>query len=124
MEFAEGGGGNSICCTACKKWIHGRCSRVVGGLAKVKDFKCRNCSGGGMKVVDGVGQFVLEAREELEVVDKFCYLGDFIGKGGGAEEASRARVRCAWGKFRDLRRLSTTRGASLRVKGESEGKDI
>src|SRR5437899_398898 len=41
---------------------------------------------------------------------------DVIGKGGGAEEASRARVRCAWGKFRDLRMLLTARGASLRVK--------
>ena len=48
----------------------------------------------------------------------FCYLGDVIGKGGGAEEASRARVRCAWGKFRDLRMLLTARGASLRVKGK------
>src|SRR3989442_7190093 len=61
---------------------------------------------------------MLGAREEFEVVDKFCYLGDVIGKGGGAEEASRARVRCAWGKFRDLRMLLTTRGASLRVKGK------
>ena len=52
----------------------------------------------------------------MEVVDKFCYLGDVIGKGGGAEEASRARVRCAWEKFRDLRRLLAARGASLRVK--------
>src|SRR3989442_1598363 len=51
-----------------------------------------------------------------EVVDKFCYLGDVIEKGGGAEEASRARVRCAWGKFRELRRLLTARGASLRGK--------
>src|SRR5437867_2853846 len=109
-----GVGGNCICCTACKKWIHGRCSGVVGDLAKVQDFKCRNCSGGGRKVVDGVRQFVLGAREELEVVDKFCYLGDVIGKGGGAEEASRARVRCAWG--RDLRGLLTARGASLKVK--------
>src|SRR2546425_13104147 len=47
-----------------------------------------------------------------------CYLGDVIGKGGGAEEASRARVGCAWGKFRDLRMLLTARGASLRVKGK------
>src|SRR5207247_1589559 len=39
-------------------------------------------------------------------------------KGGGAEEASRARVRCAWGKFMDLRMLLTARGASLRVKGK------
>src|SRR4051812_17550408 len=71
-----------------------------------------------MKVVDGARQFVLGAREELEVVDKFCYLGDVIGKGGDAEEASRARVRCAWGKFRDLRMLLTARRASLRVKGK------
>src|SRR5437867_9361561 len=71
-----------------------------------------------MEVVNRGRQLVLEAREELEVVDKFCYLGDVIGKGGGAEEASRARVRCAWGKFRDLRMLLTARGASLRVKGK------
>ena len=44
--------------------------------------------------------------------------GDVIWKGGGAEEASRARVTCACGKFRDLRRLLTARGASLRVKGK------
>src|SRR5437867_897105 len=53
----EGVGRNSICCTSCKKWIHKRCSRMVGSLlkiAKVEDFKCRNCSGGAVKVVDGV----------------------------------------------------------------------
>src|SRR5881296_415620 len=82
------------------------------------DFKCRKCSEGEMKVVDEVRQFVLGAREELEVVDKFCYLDDVIGKGGGAEESSRARVRCAGGKFRDLKMLLTARGASLRVKGK------
>src|SRR3989441_12481350 len=117
----EGVGRNSICCTSCKKCIHKRCSMVVGSLvkvAKVGDFKCRNCSGRGVKVADGVRQVVLGAMVELEVVDKFCYLGDVIGKGGGAKEASRARVRCAWGKFRDLRRLLTARGASLRVKGK------
>src|SRR3989442_671339 len=117
----EGMGDNSIWCTSCKKWIHKRCNRVVGSLAKaakVGDFKCRNCSGGGVKVVDGVRQVVLGAMEELEVVDKFCYLGDVIGKRGGAEETSRARVRCAWRKISDLRRLLTTRGASLKVKGK------
>ena len=33
--------------------------------------------------------------DTLECVDKFCYLGDMIGSGGGAEEASMMRVRCA-----------------------------
>src|SRR2546425_5032911 len=114
----SGVGDNAIWCTSCKKWIHKRCSGVVGRLKKGGNFKCRNCSEGGMKVVDGVRQFVLGAREELEVVDKFCYLGDVIGKGGGSEEASRARVRCAWRKFRNLGMLLTAREASLRVKGK------
>ena len=48
----------------------------------------------------------------------FCCLGDVIGKGGGAEESSMARVRCAWRKFMDLKMLLTARGASLRVKGK------
>ena len=41
-----------------------------------------------------------------------------IGFGGGAEEALRARVRCAWGKFRELAPIVTLRGASLTVKGK------
>src|SRR6184192_4216860 len=74
----RGVGMNSICCSSCKKWIHKRCSRVVGRLAKVAkvgDFKCRNCSGGGVKVVDGVRQVVLGAMEELEIVDKLLFGG-------------------------------------------------
>src|SRR2546425_704487 len=58
---------------------------------------------------------------KIKVVEKFCYLGDdrdVIGKGGGAEESSITRVRCAWGKFMDLKMLLTARGASLRVKGK------
>jgi hypothetical protein len=55
---------------------------------------------------------------KLECVSKFCYLGDMIGSGGGAEEASRARVWCAWGKFRELGLIVTSRGASLKVKGK------
>ena len=56
--------------------------------------------------------------QDLECVDKFCYLGDMIAAGGGAEEASRARVRCAWAKFRELAPILTSRGASLKVKGK------
>ncbi|ESN93918.1 hypothetical protein HELRODRAFT_180330 [Helobdella robusta] len=33
---------------------------------------------------------------------------------GGAEEASRARVRCAWAKYRELVPILTARGASLK----------
>src|SRR3989441_9130156 len=79
---------------------------------------CRNCTAGGVKVVDEVKQFVLGNNDKIEVVGKFCYLGDVIGKGGGEEKSTIARVRCAWGKFMDLKILLTARGASLRVKGK------
>src|SRR5258708_37311609 len=78
---------------------------------------CRKCWGGGGKAVEKTKQLELGTSDKIEVVEKFCYLGDVIEKGGGAEESSRARVRCAWGKFRDLKMLLTARGASLRVKG-------
>ena len=86
----KGVGVNSICCISCKKWIHKRCSGVVGSLEKMGDFTCRNCIGGGVKVVGEAKQFVLGTSDKIEVVEKFCYLGDVIGKGGGAEESSRA----------------------------------
>ena len=54
----------------------------------------------------------------LECVDKFCYLGDMIGSGGGAEDASSMRVKCAWGKFRELSPILTARRASLKLKGK------
>jgi len=40
-----------------------------------------------------------------------------IGR-GGAEEASRARVRCAGAKFRELAPILTPRGASVNVEGK------
>ena len=50
------------------------------------------------------------------MVDRFCYLGDMVEAGGGAEDASVARVRCAWGKFRELSPILTKRGASHKIK--------
>jgi len=59
--------------------------------------------------IDGVGIF--------EWVNKFSYLGDMIGVGGGCEEASRARLGGARCKFRELAPILTKRGAPLIVKG-------
>ena len=55
-----------------------------------------------MYCVNGEPTKVIVEDEEIEqgvgfeMVDRFCYLGDMIGAGGGVEEAIRARVRCAW----------------------------
>jgi hypothetical protein len=84
---------------------------------QVDNYHCRKCIEG--SAVEPVLQQVsLESGQNLECVDKFCCLGDVIAAGGGAEEASRARVRCAWAKFRELAPILTSRGTSLKVKGK------
>ena len=43
--------------------------------------------------------------------------GDTLVSGGGVVEAARAKVRCAWAKFKELSPILTVRGASNRIKG-------
>ena len=86
----------------------------MGNIEKIVNFLCRNCAAGGVKVVDELKQFVLGNGDKVGVVEKFCYLGDVIGKGCGAEDSSRARVRCAWGKFMELKMLLTARVCNIR----------
>jgi len=114
----KGVGRNSILCRSCNKWTHKKCSGVIGRLKDVSVFKCSKCIEGVQDVADELGGVMLGQFGRLECVDKFCYLGDMIGAGGGAEEASRTRVRCAWGKFRELLPILTMRGASLKLKGK------
>ena len=115
----KGVGANSIECTSCTAWTHKKCSGVKGRLQDVVDFKCSRCIGGFTKSqVEKIKEVEIGVNEKLECVEKFCYLGDMIGAGGGAGEASRARVRCAWAKFRELAPILTSRGASQEAEGK------
>ena len=113
----KGVGANSIQCTSCHAWVHKKCSGIKGRLKPTSDYCCSKCTRGDPGRPDVLQQISLDVGQNLECVDKFCYLGDTIAAGGGAGEASRARVRCAWAKFRELAPILTSRGASLRVKG-------
>ena len=95
-------GVNSIACTVCKQWVHKRCSGISGSLNAIDDFECQRCVDG---IMHGESRKEMEIENvgKLECVEKFCYMGNMIGAGGGAEEASRARVQCAWSKFRHKR---------------------
>ena len=55
------------------------------------------CVSGGHKDVVQEKKVLLGDAGSLECVAKFCYLGDMLGCGGGAIDAVRTRVRCAWG---------------------------
>ena len=113
----KGVGVNSVFCGKCEKWIHKRCSGVKDVLQANNDFICPPCTSGGVANL-GARKEVMSGSDKFEAVEKFCYLGDTIGCGGGAEEASRTRVRCAWGKFNELSPILAARGASLNLKGK------
>ena len=85
-------------------------------MSKVaKSFICRGClnpvtSAGRTSVDIGVGA-------KLELVDKFCYLGDMLSVDGDADAAVEARIRIGWNKFRQLVLLLTNKDVSLILRG-------
>jgi len=58
------------------------------------------------------------ASAKLELVDKFCYLGDMLSVDGDADAAVEARIRIGWNKFRKLvPPLLTNKDVSLIMRG-------
>jgi len=114
----RGVGSNSIQCTSCQQWVHKKCSGIKGSMyEEMKSFICKRCSNpvtsGGHTSVD------IGASANLEVVDKFCYLGDMLSVVGDADAAVEARIQIIWkwNKFKQLVPLLTSRDISLIRRG-------
>ena len=60
------------------------------------NYVCPKCATQPETEVQDSKELLIEDGTRLEIVDKFCYLGDMIGAAGGAEDASRTPVRCGW----------------------------
>ena len=99
--------------------MHKRCSGIRSHLKADPNFKCRVCTGDFVQQVRP-DPLVLDG-ETLETVDTFCYLGDTISAGGGAGESVVTRIRCGWGKFRELLPVLTSKRFSLCKKGSLFG---
>ena len=101
----------------CLRWVHKRCSGISGKIKSNVDFHCRRCLEGENVLFQSVllKDVVIEPKVKLEYLRKFCYLGGTLGAGGGVEEAARARVRCAWAKFKKLFPILIARSASYRI---------
>ena len=106
---------NSVMCTKCGKWVHGRCAKMKRATSTLaKGFACGLCvyTKGG----------IVEPREELSFFDQvdfvksFCYLGDRSNASGGSEAAVTARTRIGWKTFRECRELLYGRKFSLKNK--------
>ena len=83
----KGVGSNSLQGTRCQKWVHKKCSGIKGSMSKVaKSFICRGCLN---RVTSAVRTSVdIGASAKLELVDKFCYLGDMLSVDGDADAAA------------------------------------
>ena len=74
---SKGVGSSSIQCSSCQNWVHKKCSGIKGSMSKVaKSFICRGCL---IPVTSPSRTSVdIGASARLELVDKFCYLGDML----------------------------------------------
>jgi len=79
----------------------------------MRSFICRGCSN--PVISTGHTSVDIGASANLEVVDKFCYLGDMLSVDGDADVE--ARIRIGWNKFRQLVPLLTNRDISLIRRG-------
>jgi len=110
----RGVGNNSIQCTSCQKWAHRKCSAIKGSMYRLKTFICRGCV---IPVTDtGHTSVDIGVNANLELVDKFCYLGDMLSVYGDADAAVENRIRIGWNKFRQLVPLLTNKDISLKVR--------
>ena len=55
--------------------------------------------------------------DNIEVMDRFSYLGDVISTEGGAQEAVTSRIRSAWKKFKEVSNVICGRSIPLKVRG-------
>ena len=75
---------NSVMCTKCGKWVHGRCAktkRVTSTLAK--GFVCGLCVYTKKGIVEQGEE--LSLFDQVDFVNSFCYLADRLNAIGGSE---------------------------------------
>jgi len=81
----------------------------------MKSFICRGCSNPVISTGRSNVDIDIDASANLEVVDKFCYLGDMLNVDGDVDAAVEARIRTGWNKFRQLVPLLISTDISLIV---------
>ena len=88
------------------------CSDIKGRLNATPDYVCPRCLDQA-RPIDGrpITQVEVDGRL-LDVEASFCYLGDMLSAGGGCTLAIATRCSTAWGKFRKLLPILTSRHVS------------
>ena len=111
-------GANSISCSQCKLWVHKKCRGIEGRLNVTPDYVCPRCLDQACPID---GRHIIQVEVDgtlLDVEASFCYLGDMISAGGGCALAIATRCSTAWGKFRKLLPILTSKHLSSLARGK------
>ena len=98
-------------------WVHKKCIGITKQLVEDWNYICSRCKGESWPID---GQTVTEVDvygTMLDVEATFCYLGDMLCSCGGCDSAIAAKCRVAWGQFRKLLPVLTSRHLSPRIHG-------
>ena len=96
--------------------MHWWCTGKPGRARDDPSFKCKRCLGDARATHVQANDKIYADGEPLESVDS-CYLGDMLSGDGGCESAVITRGRTAWGKYRDLLPILSSKNVALRTKG-------
>ena len=77
-------------------------------------FDCSKCKG----IMEEMMDLIMKLCDEVETVNRFCYLGDRLNASGGSEPAVTARVRIGWVRFRECGELFLGNRLPLKMKGK------
>ena len=106
---------NSVLCTKCGSWVHGKCAKTKRVTARLAmHFVCLKCKG----IMEGTMDSIEKLCDEVETVNGVCYLGDRLNANGGCEVAVTARVRIGWVRFRECGELLLGNRFPLKMKGK------
>ena len=112
----NGAGVNSIQCLQCMYWVHKKCSCVRGRFAEDPDYVCPRCCDQARPIDNRPVMQVDVDGTLLNVESNLCYLGDMLCAGGGCKLAIVTRCSTAWGKFKRLLPILTSKHVSLRTR--------
>ena len=77
-------GKNSLQCTKCNNCVHRTCSGLQGRITNARNFICKRCHS--LVNVCQDTSVILDG-DDIEKVDKFCYLKDDLSTKGGVQGA-------------------------------------
>ena len=114
----SGVGANSISCSQCKLWVQKKCCGIKGRLNVTPDYVYPRCLDQA-RPIDGRPITQVEVDGTLlDVEANFCYFGDMLSAGGGCALAIATRCSTAWGKFRKLLPIPTSKHVSPSTRGK------